>query len=450
MENKVNPPEKLVKNEESLEQGNINDNDANILDTADNDGDFIDQAVYDNLPKLLRESSAIFKNKHERDVYLIGALTVLGGAFHNLYAYNDEDKKIISPNLLAFIVAPPASGKGVLRYSRKLLEEIRKIFSTNSKTLGSKTTGKLILPANSSTSGLVQLLQQNNGVGIMIESEIDTLINANKQDWGNYSDILRNAFENENASLYRKTEKEHIELENLKMALAISGTPGQFKTLMMSVENGLFSRGWYYVFDNPSIQLKCYGRMKTELGKDLNAQFADFAKIASDYYNQHLTFDKVQVVFSAQQLEEIQTALQTEYNRISSVEELRANIYRSFIISLKVATILTFLEACENGNLNDSINCSNAGLITAISLMLTNLRHSYKAYELLPKRNKSSLSVNQQRLYVELPSEFERSEAIKISKTLSIGVRTMDGYLKVFKEKQLIESTSKMRYKKKE
>jgi DNA repair photolyase len=421
--------------------------------TSDNqeieDIDSIPQSVYDNLPILLKDSCSIFNDRHERDIFLLGALSALGGCFHNLYAYNDVDKKKVAANLLTFIVAPPASGKGVLKYVKKMITEINNSFTANTKVLGAKAQGKLPIPANISSAGIMQLLQKNKGVGIIIESEIDTLVNANKQDWGNYSDILRNAFENESASLYRKTEKESIEIENLKLSMAVSGTPNQFRNLMFSVENGLFSRGCYYVFDSSNPKLTCYGRMNTN-GKDLDDLFAEIANIANDYYNLHLQHDKIEIIFNEQQLNEIQTSLQEEFNRISSIPELRANINRSFSIALKIATLFAFLKECETGNCADKINCSATALQTAVQLMQTNLRHSYKAFELLPKRNKSFLTIDQQRFYYELPTEFKRLEAIPVAEKLGIGIRNMGNYLKVFKEKQLVDVSGKGNYKKKE
>ena len=124
------------------------ENTNNFLDGSD----YIDQFVYDNLPKLLKESCNIFNDRYEKDIFLLGALAVLSGSFHNLYAYNEVDKKKVASNLMVFIVAPPASGKGVLKYSRKLADEIKNTFAVNSKVLGSKIENKLFTPANSSSS----------------------------------------------------------------------------------------------------------------------------------------------------------------------------------------------------------------------------------------------------------------------------------------------------------
>jgi len=415
---------------------------------ATDEEDFIPKSVYDKLPSLLKDACEVFKDRHERDIFLIGALTVLGGAFHNLYAYNDVDKKKVAANLFSFVVAPPASGKGALNYSRKIINKIIQTFAEYHKTLGSKATAKLSLPGNISSAGLMKLLQENKGSGIITESEIDTLVNVMKQDWGNYSDILRSAFENESTSLYRKTEKEHIEVESVKLSLAVSGTPNQFRRLMGSTENGLFSRGCYYVYESQSSQLACFGRMNNAKEKDLDILFADFAEIADSYYKFHLGFEKIQVIFKEDDLKEIQTALQSEFNRVSSFVELSSNIKRSFVIALKVATILSFLEECETGIIKENFECSKSSLEVAIDFMRTNLNHSYKAYELLPKKDKGSLKVNQERLYFELPVEFTRPEAKIIASKIGIAERTMDDYLKVFKEKGVVEKKDKEKYKK--
>lgn len=66
---------------------------ANIATTALVEEDFIPQSVYDELPSLLKDACNMFNDKHEKDIFLLGALAALGGAFHNLYAYNDVDKK---------------------------------------------------------------------------------------------------------------------------------------------------------------------------------------------------------------------------------------------------------------------------------------------------------------------------------------------------------------------
>ena len=178
--------------------------------SATNNLNFIPQSVFNNLPPLLKDACNLFNDKYERDVFLHGALAVLGGSFHKLFAFDDVNKKKVATNLFSFIVAPPASGKGALNYSKRLMDEIKVSFANQNKKLGVKTKSQLSIPANNSSSGLIDMLNQNEGVGVMVESEIDTLVNATKQDWGSYCHGVRYAWENESCSLNRKGEKHPV------------------------------------------------------------------------------------------------------------------------------------------------------------------------------------------------------------------------------------------------
>ena len=110
--------------------------DAKTAKLADSYGDNIPESIYNNLPFLLKESCNVFNDKYERDIFLTGVLGVLGGCFHNLYAYNEVDKKRVATNLLAIIVGPSASGKGALNYARMIAKEIKQLFAEYSKKFG--------------------------------------------------------------------------------------------------------------------------------------------------------------------------------------------------------------------------------------------------------------------------------------------------------------------------
>lgn len=93
------------------------------------------------------------------------------------------------------IIAPPASGKGVMNYSRKLIELIHeKILkeSINNKIECEKENKKnfnsdcpnieiKILPANTSTSEMYSFMGNSKHGLIIIESEADTMSNMLKK-----------------------------------------------------------------------------------------------------------------------------------------------------------------------------------------------------------------------------------------------------------------------------
>lgn len=55
----------------------------------------------------------------------------------------------------------------------------------------------LLIPANSSATSVYQVLNDNGGIGLISETEGDTLANTFKSDYGNFSDGFHKAFHHE-------------------------------------------------------------------------------------------------------------------------------------------------------------------------------------------------------------------------------------------------------------
>lgn len=81
------------------------------------------EGVYNRLPKELQNLTQNFEGR-ERDIVLISSLVVLSNCFPNIYGIYDGDR--VYPQLYGVIVAPAASGKGVMNYSRIIIEKIHK------------------------------------------------------------------------------------------------------------------------------------------------------------------------------------------------------------------------------------------------------------------------------------------------------------------------------------
>src|SRR5690554_6717079 len=104
----------------------------------------------------------------------------------------------------------------------------------------------LFIPANNSSTGAYQLLNDSDGKGLIFETEGDTLAKAFKSDYGDYSDGFRKAFHHETIAYYRRTDRELVEIDHPKLSTLLSGTPMQISALIPSAENGLFSRFMFY------------------------------------------------------------------------------------------------------------------------------------------------------------------------------------------------------------
>lgn len=99
----------------------------------------------------------------------------------------------------------------------------------------------LFIPANSSSTGIAELLGANNGRGILFETEADTLSVTLKTDYGDYSELLRKAFHHESHSYYRRGNKEYLEIPEPKLSLLISGNYNHLVKHIPNAENGLFN-----------------------------------------------------------------------------------------------------------------------------------------------------------------------------------------------------------------
>src|SRR5690606_17371949 len=84
----------------------------------------LEDNLYNRLPEVLQTITEPF-NGRERDIVLLSSLGVLSNCIPNVYGIYDGDS--VYPHLFVIIIAPPASGKGVMNHSRLLIEKIHKI-----------------------------------------------------------------------------------------------------------------------------------------------------------------------------------------------------------------------------------------------------------------------------------------------------------------------------------
>ena len=226
------------------------------------------ECVFEQLPPFLCEVVGNSISEDDRDTILIGAIVCLSVCFYNVCGVYDE--RIVYPNLYLFVVADAGMGKGALTLCRELVAPINRNLhelsqrmeqeykeAMNTYIKSKKSDGAampteppmrmLIIPANSSASSLLKILGDNDGVGLLFESEGDTLSQTLKSDYGNYSDVLRKAFHHELVSLSRRKDREYCEVSNPRVSVTLAGTPEQVRRLIPDAENGLMSRFCFYI-----------------------------------------------------------------------------------------------------------------------------------------------------------------------------------------------------------
>lgn len=364
------------------------------------------------LPGVLKELCNYLVDENEKEVFLIGALGVISGLLPNVVGLYSG--KGISPNLYVYVLAGYGGGKGGLDFARKLGEYIHKEKRDRAKILladylkemevykkelkeYNKSKDKdnnppvkpvkpptlmLYIPANNSKSGVYQLLEENEGQGIIFESEGDTLADALKQDYGNFSDTLRKAFHHEYLDLFRRLNNELIEIENPKLSVVLSSTFNQLKTLIPSIENGLFSRFLFYELKQNNKFVNVFDDSKNHYQEIFNSAGFKFKKLYDElasleipiWFNltkkQQSTFLELFDEKKAKMIEEIDVTMAGTANRLG-------------IIAFRIMMILTTIRASENGILNNSIVCSDIDFQNALRIVERLEKHAKTVFDFL-------------------------------------------------------------------
>ena len=220
-------------------------------------------------PKILLLIMSYATSPTQRDVMLLGALTAIGASMER-YVRCPYAGKLQSPCLQSFIVAPSASGKGILSLIRLLVEpihdEIRQQVAAEVKAYKKEKAaydvmGKerskveapqmpknrmFLISGNNTGTGILQNIMDANGTGLICETKADTISAAIGSEYGHWSDTLRKAFDHDRLSYNRRTDQEYREVKKSYLSVLLSGTPAQVKPLIPSTENGLFSRQLFY------------------------------------------------------------------------------------------------------------------------------------------------------------------------------------------------------------
>jgi hypothetical protein len=423
---------------------------------------YIPDKIYDVLPSTLKEACSVFKGR-ERDVFFTSALSVISGGLHNVSGLYGNDK--VFPNLFSIIIAPPASGKGVMKYSRQLgdcyhdfllnqsredLKEYKKekkVFDLKVKKAKTDQAIEALIepekpkfkmffiPGDTSSAMIVKHLEDNDGMGCICETEADALTNALKQEWGGFSNIIRKGFQAEIISQSRKTDLEYSEIKEPKFSLALTGTPNQLDLLMTSVQDGLFSRFLFYSFKAEPKWKTTYtsgvSRSNEEIFEDYSAGLCDKFKSNTA---QKFAMTEEQGLKLDNTFEEL-----LRHNTALYDENITGTVYRLGLMCFKVAMTLSAVRSDDT-----EIICFDDDFNAALYLVKeVYLIHGINMLNRITKRSKK-LNTIQTALYnwIETKDIFKRSEISEQANLIGVKDRTLSDILKRFIELKLIEKVS--------
>lgn len=425
-------------------------------------------AIFPQLPEFLQKVVKIASFNEERDILMLGTIVTLSACFHKLFGIYDG-KKIYS-NMYVFITAQASAGKGRLVHCKQLVKPIHKYMREQAKLLkqqfelemmdynekkgkdpNAEKPGKppekmLFIPANNSTTGVFQLLFDNEGRGLMFETEGDTLAQAFKTDYGNYSDGFRKAFHHETISYYRRTDREYVDIESPCLSGMFTGTPKQVSSLIPNAENGLFSRFIFYFMNIQPVWKNVFA-ITSDNGLD-----DYFDQLGNDFFRLYQTLasnPEIQFCFTAEQQEQFNAffvQIQATYLSLQGLDYM-ATIRRLGIIAFRFAMILSALRIMEHGDLTDRIICEERDFQSTLEIIRVLVKHASKVFSELPEDAPLPKRKNQKEKFLDaLPASFNRQDYLKIAASMSIPDKTAEGYITMFSKKGLIHREKQDHY----
>jgi hypothetical protein len=220
-------------------------------------------------PRFLQQCIDCGHRDAQRDVLWLSSLAVLGATTTPLLDFY-YGGKTFWPNLQLFVVAPAASGKGVMNWAYHLAMPLHQRYKEGYdkqvadykaaheawNKMGKKRAKVpepeqpkrrlFYIPGNNTGTGLLENIADSDGRGCIFTSEADEVIGAIKGHYGHWSNVLRKVYDHDMLSYNRRQNREYREVECTWVSVVMSGTPGQVKPLIPSPENGLFSRQLFY------------------------------------------------------------------------------------------------------------------------------------------------------------------------------------------------------------
>jgi len=426
--------------------------------------------IYTDLPGLLQKVVAKSNSPEDRDLLLLGSLVVISACLPKIYGIYAERE--VYPNLYLFVTAQASAGKGRLTLCRKLVDPIHKSLREVSKlqfeeyqrnlTEYAATKNKaeterpkeppvkmLVIPANNSATGVFQILNDNNGSGLMFETEGDTLALTFKSEHGNYSDGFRKAFHHETISYNRRKDREFVEIQNPRLSALLSGTPKQVSALIPSAENGLFSRFIFYFMNVRPVWNDVFANSSDQT---LDSYFNHLGMQFFDLYK-HLEYQAEPIRFcltSGQQqaFNAYFAQTQNQYLCLYGADYL-ATVRRLGLITFRMAMILTALRIMDDGNICSPLVCRDNDFNTALSMVKILVQHAAQVFQQLPSEAVATAPKNQKQQFLdELPKEFCRKDYLTVAHKLGIPDKTAEKHIKRFATSGLINHYAHDKYKK--
>lgn len=413
--------------------------------------------VPDNLPALLKDCLSVAKTTATKDMLLMSILTATSSVMNNVsFSYAHYGKRYY-PNLLTFIMAGAASGKGVADLGVKLVKSIHE-------------EEGLLIPGDSTYPAFYNQLCEQNGTGLLFETEGSVITDIWRSSCNNYNTALRKAAEHETLSKSRVSTGA-TEIACPKVSVLLTGTCSQFQALVPSVENGFFSRlNMLMVRDSQAFDGSVF--MPTHEGAEAEKIFNYRGAQLKQWHTTHN--EPIEFSLTEAQAMKIGSVMESEYGEFLRQlgEGFHATIVRNGITLMRIAAILSVLRSIgssekaagskglskdsaeeESEGTNLTMVCTDEDFETAMVISTKLLLNAADAYNQIGGQNQAAVpeqkgSYQKETFLASLPKAFTTGECVKQAAQMGTCERTVYRWMQSWQETGIIAKNAHGVYEK--
>lgn len=453
---------------------------------------FSDKLPLEDLPAFLAPIYEVHDNSVDRDKMLLGALNIISGLMGGANGTADchcgiyglyDARRVYAP-LYNIVYGAAGSSKGEIAFCKRIAapvkQEMRRQYEYEKQQYEQQMAqyeaqgkGKAkadrgeapkeppyrdpFVPGNSSSSAVYRAMDANGGWGMMFETEADTVSAMIASDYGNYSDLMRKAHHHEPISMNRVTDRIHIDIDEPKLSVFLTCTPGQLSALFTasSFENGLGSRILFYEMPEEKATFHDVFARKDEPLEETYRRMGD-AFLPLYHELRERKDSPLQFVMSSAQQQQFLAAFGSMLHEQNGMlgSGITAFIYRLALEGFRYAMVLTALRRLsewtaipvtqkEGGIFRPderALVCDDRDFRSAMTIVGSLVNHTTRVYAVLAKENDNpfakigvSLSVEEQRVYRSLPeTEFRTSDFKAVTQPMGIHPRSAERMLSKF------------------
>ncbi len=436
-----------IENQGSLDL-ELPSQDLNSLSTDEQVSKIELQQVIDLLPPLLKKCLMPMKNDFDMSIGLFTLIVMFGTLLPKVkFKYNSL---VSFCNLFLLILFPPASGKGKQIVYRTLfdliiqeqleqnatsMKDYRKALAIYKTKIDKgedvnepdkPKTSLLLVPGNITSSKFIDVLNENEPdcMTLIFEPEADVLSDSMHSTYGSgFSAVLRAGFQNEPISLMRKTNSEHLLIQQPKVSVILAGTSSQAAKFFKSTSDGLLTR---FLNKNGEAPLLWNDVTTCDTCESLNDQIAKYQVDCYKMYKKYQSLN-VETRFSVIQYKQMNDFGESRlFDIVKDFGGDAAGIAKRHSLMLaKIASILTMIRHYESDSNLSDVNCIDDDILIAKWMVEDSFECSRDLFEELT--SKQVIAKSKEDIFFEkIPAKFKRGELAPIEKILGIDARTID------------------------